>query len=468
VLAAAGGKRVRFDDALRVALDVVTYRHILECPTVVVRDLYGRIHLVVDDREAEAPRAEVLAALASELRSSLGAFAPQGGEIVRLASSMIDPAAVIDTQDAKEAPDLAPLRKPANDHDLAVVVSRNMRRGHEPPDIRVLERTVLADWLGRPLDTPKTPRVTLFGIKGGVGRSTAAAVLAQRFARANKRVLLIDLDLESPGMGSVLLPEGRCPDFGVVDWLVEQAVGQEAGLVAEMAVKSPLGEQSGSVAGEILVVPAGGRTREGYDYLAKLSRSYLDTPAEDAPLDFPERLSKLVVDLESHWKPDVTLLDSRAGLHDIAAVTITRLGATSLLFAVDTPQTWAAYRILFDRWRQHPLRAKGFREGLKMVAAMTPETETTAYLERFTANAYRAFQETLYETADETAMGLDAWNFDLHDPDAPHVPLRVEWSRALMQFDPVRDPGALTPQQVEAAFGSFVAGATSLIFGTTR
>jgi hypothetical protein len=457
MLSDAAVRPVRFDDALRIAIDRVTLAVGSGCRTVIVRDLYGRIHVVLDDRPpARAPSDEARAELASVLRSRLGAFAPRG-ELVRLASEMVDPAALLDTEDALELPDRPPLAEPSTDEERA---ADSARRLGGAPSIRVVERTVLASWLRKPLGVPKTPRITLFGIKGGVGRSTATAVLAHRFAQANKRVLVIDLDLESPGVGPVLLPEARCPEFGVVDWLVEQAVGQQEGLAAEMAAKSPLGEASD--AGEIIVVPSAGRSREGYDYLAKLARSYLDTPGEDASLDFAERLSRLVVDLESHWKPDVTLLDSRAGLHDIAAVAVTRLGATSLLFAVDTPQTWAAYRILLDRWRQYPRQAAAFREDLKMVAALTPESRTSEYLERFTTNAYRAFQDTLYEEAGDKA---DAWNFDLHDPDAPHVPLRVEWSRALVQYDPVGDPGALTPQQVEAAFGSFVDGVSALVFG---
>jgi hypothetical protein len=40
----------------------------------------------------------------------------------------------------------------------------------------------------------------------------------------------------------------------------------------------------------------------------------------------------------------VVLLDSRAGIHDIAAIVITQLADLSLLFALDSSQTWNGYQ----------------------------------------------------------------------------------------------------------------------------
>ncbi|MEW6220237.1 MAG: hypothetical protein AB1634_11990 [Thermodesulfobacteriota bacterium] len=77
----------------------------------------------------------------------------------------------------------------------------------------------------------------------------------------------------------------------------------------------------------------------------------------------------------------MTILDSRAGMHDIAAVSVTRLNALSLLFAANTAQTWSAYAALFSHWSQHCDRARAFRDSLRLVAAQVPETDTVAYME---------------------------------------------------------------------------------------
>ena len=50
-----------------------------------------------------------------------------------------------------------------------------------------------------------TNRFTLYSVKGGVGRTTTAAVLAWQLAHNGQRVLVVDLDLESPGLSSAML-----------------------------------------------------------------------------------------------------------------------------------------------------------------------------------------------------------------------------------------------------------------------
>src|SRR5262249_9504961 len=85
---------------------------------------------------------------------------------------------------------------------------------------------VPSEWQHAP-DESDVTRLAFHGIKGGVGRSTAVATLAAHLAkRPGAQVLVVDLDLESPGVGLTLLPDDRRPEFGLVDWFVEQPVGQ--------------------------------------------------------------------------------------------------------------------------------------------------------------------------------------------------------------------------------------------------
>ncbi len=435
--------RIRFDQAWERANAFLGRHPELHSEGVVlVRNLYGNIRIAIDDRAAAGtiPSAQERSLLAEEFHHELGAWSPGTSSVFLLASQMFAPDEFFASPDTMWAD---PQRR----------------------EYRILDRNVIgSDWLRAPFEDPREAqarRVTLFGIKGGAGRSTAAAVLAWRLSQAGKRVLVVDLDLESPGVGTTLLPAEHAPQFGVVDWFVESAVGQAGeDLLHEMAAPSPLG----SGGGELLVVPAGGRPRADYTYLPKLARAYVEVSSGDErTAEFGERLHHLVCDLEDTFRPDVVLLDSRAGLHDIAAVTVTRMNATGLLFAVDTAQTWQAYRALFRAWQTHFERAQGFRENLKIVASQIPETETQAYLECFRQQSYDLFCDHLYV---ETPSGEDSeYNFYLHDSEAPHTPLRIHWSRTFQQFDPVHRPGAVTDEQLRAAFGDFVHGVGLLLFG---
>ena len=94
-------------------------------------------------------------------------------------------------------------------------------------DVYLVDRRVVgADWLRSPARSSAPPTHIVFAsLKGGVGRSTALCVLAAHLAARGRRVLAIDMDLEAPGLGNMLLPGKTLPEFGLLDWLVERGVG---------------------------------------------------------------------------------------------------------------------------------------------------------------------------------------------------------------------------------------------------
>lgn len=424
-----------FEQALQLAVEKVQRLP----PGVVdeltlVRDLRGRIRLLLSGNRTDYPADALieLDKLADELSKALGKYGFPAERTLLFVDDLMQGA------------------------EIAASPDRLRLDTEEPLRLFLLDRQITGqDWLRDTLPrTTTNPRVTFFGIKGGVGRSTALVIWAWHLARQGKRVLIFDLDLESPGVSSTLLPSEYLPDFGIVDWFVEAGVGQEEAVEPEMVAPSPL---STGQAGDIRVVPAFGR-KTG-DYLPKLARCYVDVP-EDGMNSWSSRLERLVSRLEAPEKPDVAILDSRAGIHDIAAAAITRMSAQSLLFAVDSPQTWNAYRFLFRHWQQHPFLAS-VRERLQVVAAMVPETNREAYLKRFRENAWDVFRECLY---DEAAPGAtEVFSFDLNNEEAPHYPWPFFWHRALQEFNPVDSQIGLDEKVAEESAGTFVSGADRLI-----
>ena len=102
---------------------------------------------------------------------------------------------------------------------------------YQPPEsektIQILDRQITGqEWTRITALGMATPRLVFHGIKGGVGRSTAIAMLAYHLAKKGKNVLLIDFDLESPGLSGLMLPPDLMAEFGIVDWFVEDGVGQ--------------------------------------------------------------------------------------------------------------------------------------------------------------------------------------------------------------------------------------------------
>jgi len=164
-------------------------------PMIVNRDLNGRVRLIVGEKIRED----------TEARQELEAITRQMAE--RLGPHAFPP-------------------------EHAVLYESNVEsaRGGLPScSIKGLENICLVDrlatesnWASISPVTTGVPRIVFFSIKSGVGRSTALAASAWALAQQGKRVLVLDLDLESPGLSSSLLPDDRRPSYGIADWLVQR------------------------------------------------------------------------------------------------------------------------------------------------------------------------------------------------------------------------------------------------------
>ena len=378
-----------------------------------VRNLYGKLRLAVSEavREDE-DRRNAVRGLAVRLQEKLGAYAyPEETAVLFVDSERLNA-----------------LREDASEIASNVYWVDRLMTGSDwwtvsPPP---------------PKDGPR--RYTLFSVKGGVGRSTTAAVLAWHLARNGERVLVVDLDLESPGLSSAMLDARTQPEFGVTDWFVEDLVGQGEQVIGRMAAHP---SWSPELEGDVRVVPAHGS--EPGEYLAKLGRVHVG-----AGTTWAKRLGGLLSRLEEIQKPTVVLLESRSGLHDIAAATVTDLNARVLLFAADSESTWTDYGILFRHWQSHDL-ARSIRERLFTVSALTPELDTELYLQRFQQQAWNLFRDHLYDEIAPANTG-DEFSFGLDDDEAPHHPIPIHWNRGLAAGASLRFLDRAAVYQAYAAF----------------
>ena len=419
---------VRFDDIRKLAVDAVRQSGPISNkigPIYLIRNLYGKVSISApEDAEGEASVRQALECLAVRLREALGTHgAPVGEPVLFVGRALLDS-----------------LRNTA----WKIPGTSN---------VYFADRLVTAAgwWTvddsganaaeGRRPSGGTTARFTLHSVKGGVGLSTTATVLARHLAHTGRRVLVVDLDLESPGLSSAMLGPDRRPEFGIVDWFVEDLVGQGDRVIERMTA-APRWTQDFD--GDVRVVPAHGA--DAGEYLAKLGRVHMDTDVA-----WTARLQRLLESLESRFEPDVVLLESRSGLHDVAAATVTDLDAQVLLFAVDSESHWDDYGLLFRHWQRHGLATR-IRERLSIVSALTPELDTERYLQRFKEHAWHLFRDRLYDDLSSPGDAGDAFSFDLDDDDAPHAPFRIHWTRGLAAGGSLRDLEESTVRQAYRPF----------------
>jgi len=409
-----------------------------------IRDVIGRLFVVVPDDTADPDVSKLRDRLAQEL----GPYSPGRDAGVERRSDTLSPDSLFD--------------------ETALVIYV------DDQPVYLIERRVSGqEWVQPPAaHEGHPPRVTFYSLKGGVGRTTALLLWARDLVAKGQNVLLIDLDLEAPGVAAHVLPADERPIFGVVDWLVEDLVGRaDEAMLRELWTESPLADAPG-----LMVVPASGRrTREhANSYIAKLARVYLDEDVHDLPVGFARRVSRLLHSLERKLQPDVVLLDSRAGLHESAAATVLHLEAEVMLFAVDLPATWEGYSYLLGHLKevaQTRTTSEGersdWRERLKMVHARAEGTADEQ--RRFVSRAYQLWVDTLY---DELPGGTDvvpeeAFSFDERDEAAPHWPLTILRSDRFERFSPLEHLSEVGEKAVREAFGSFFDGLASRVSGSS-
>lgn len=417
--------------ALTKVLESLGDRLALLGTVIVNRDLNGRVRLIIDrDIEANEDVRQVIEVLTKEIAEKLIPHTFPAGDVV--------------------------LFEPNVETFLSGISSYPLDGVN---NVRVIDRLATeGDWATIAPKTTKAPRMVFFSIKGGVGRSTALAVASWSLAQKGKKVLVFDVDLESPGLSSSLLPAERRPTYGITDWLVEDLVDNGDEVVNDMVATSALSHD-----GEIFIVPAHGR--EPGEYVAKLGRVWMPKAKHGQIREsWSARLARLIEQLEDRYRPDIVLIDSRAGIDEVASACVTDLGATMVLaFAIDGEQTWTGYRSLFRHWRKAG-GASEIRARLQLVGAMVPELNGAAYVESLQEHAWNLFTEELYDEVPPGVMSDGLWSFDKLDESAPHYPWTIRWRpgfAALLSLHSRME--SLDPVEVMAVFGPLNDGIASML-----
>ena len=339
-------------------------------------------------------------------------------------------------------------------------------------NFRLLDRRIIGTaWVDAPREgTPGPPRIVAASLKGGVGRSTALAVAASDLSRRNKNILVVDLDLEAPGIGEMLLDDERMPRFGTVDYLVENGIGgipdrYLQDFIGTSALTTPGG-------GRVDVVPALGRQATEYpcNTLPKLSRAMIeDIDPNGGCVPVTAQIADMIQRFTERDTYDAILIDSRAGLSELAAPAILGLGATVLFFGTAQRQTiqgyaglFAALKLLAQRDRASGAKAE-WRLLFKAVYAKAGLDDST--FARYRDDLYELFADNLYDADDGQQANPDAITFDIDDESAPHWPLIVPFTQDFIDFDPVRAPAQLTITFYERTYRPFLDGIDSIIAG---
>jgi len=157
----------------------------------------------------------------------------------------------------------------------------------------------------------KTTWVTFYSYKGGVGRTNALANVAGRLAKMGRRVLMIDFDLEAPGLDSYPeFSDGR--KEGVVEYVHRFLQDRETPPIENYVHLCPADDL---VAGTLWLMPSGLRDEKYPSRLHSIDWTGMYVDEIAAPL-----IANWKTAVERKFSPDYVLIDSRTGLTDIGGV----------------------------------------------------------------------------------------------------------------------------------------------------
>lgn len=287
------------------------------------------------------------------------------------------------------------------------------------------------------------PVVSFHGFKGGVGRTTLLASYAIACARRGERVAIIDVDLDAPGVGSLLATDtkGTTARWGTVDFLLEAALQMPLDDYFHVCARE---EITGS--GRLEVFPTG---LLNDTYLAKLAR--VDLNVRDHINTHP--LSKLLQKIRVERSPDVVLLDGRAGLSPAAGLLLSGIAHLHILVATSNGGSLSGLeRVVRHLGYEQARRDLPQRECVVIQAHVPDSSEASKNArEYFASRVEEIFRNGYYSrqpTDDDHTWSLD----DLGSEIAPHVPIPISYRGRLAHFaniDEVAQLLAEDPEYVE-------------------
>lgn len=241
--------------------------------------------------------------------------------------------------------------------------------------------------------------VTFYSFKGGVGRSMALVNVGYQLAQAGRTVLLVDFDLEAPGLPTFNLQRPSRIPGGIVDYVHDYLLTGEAPNVGDYIYRSEAFPDGGT----LWVMPAG----KSDDQYASRFQS----------IDWQELYENhngylLMEELKEQWRttiqPDYVLIDSRTGHTDIAGICTRQLpDAVCILFFPNDQNLAGLKRVAGDirAERRDSSQAPKQPIALHFVVSNVPTLDDE---ERIVANRLRTFSEQL----DYKALAAQIHHYD--------------------------------------------------------
>ncbi|XXY53414.1 AAA family ATPase [Sorangium sp. So ce269] len=293
-------------------------------------------------------------------------------------------------------------------------------------------RSETADMKDEGMRVDGPPIVVFYSFKGGVGRTTALAAFAIQRAREGNRVLVIDMDLDAPGAGTLLSADvtEQASFRGVVDYLMEAPLGEVQ--IDDYVHRCKRESIVGDAEGEIVVMPAGNVDE---NYLGKLARLDLEIRGGRHPLE------DLLLAAREKIEPDWILIDSRAGLSPAAGLLLDGVAHLHVLFGTNSAQSQLGLAQVIRNLGEERILRGVEQANCIVVQAMVVDLVEVEKLARsqFTEWLEPTIVDHYFVSADEDPND-EYWSVrNVDEPDSPSRAVAIPYRPRLAFFPAIDD-----------------------------
>jgi MinD-like ATPase involved in chromosome partitioning or flagellar assembly len=207
--------------------------------------------------------------------------------------------------------------------------------------------------------------------------------VAVEMVKSGLRVLIVDFDLEAPGLDTFNLPRPPKTTKGMVDFVLEYLENNQSPDVSEFIYNSTIPNTDG----QLWVMPAGGLADE-YDSRFK-SIDWRDLyENRDGYLLFED----LKTQWEQIFQPDYVLIDSRTGHTDVSGICTRQLPDAVVLFFFPNEQNRRGLETVVRQIRREAVTSRKKDIKLHFVMSNVPELDDE---EGFLASNVKKLRESL-------------------------------------------------------------------------
>lgn len=231
---------------------------------------------------------------------------------------------------------------------------------------------------------------TFYSYKGGVGRTFALVNVAVELAKQGRNVLLVDFDLEAPGIDTFVGFENKSNAGGIVQFVSDYVERKAPPPVKDYVYEATIGTHEQLAAnGKVWVMPAGRRNSHYDQLLSKIHWQQLYDELEGFFL-----FEDLKRQWESEFAPDYVLIDSRTGHTDVGGICTRQLADLVVILFTPNEQNLKGLPPIVKAIRKESESIAERSVGVCFVASNVPTLDDEEGILRKLMNRFaRAFSE---------------------------------------------------------------------------